>query len=262
MTLLNGTQVGGVSRRQSAEAARAAVAEAKAILLDWDGCIALGDRPTEAAVRLLAQHAGRVAVVSNNTTSLPEEFSRILARHRLEVPPELVVLAGVEALARASEDRTRRTLVLSDPRMRAVGRRMGLKLAAEGADQVVLLRDTRFSYARLGRAAAYVRDGARLIVANPDLTHPGPGGCLVPETGALLAGLMACLGEVEPDLEIIGKPQARLFETACARLGVSPAAAVMIGDNPATDLAGAAALGMGGILIGGADGLDLADLVA
>lgn len=262
MSLSNEPQAGGVFRRPNVEAAREALSEADAVLLDWDGCIALGDRPTEAAIRLLSQHAGRVAVVSNNTTSLPEEFSRILARHRLDVPPELVVLAGVEALARASEDAARRTLVLSDPRMRAVGRRMGLDLATEGVDQVVLLRDTRFSYARLGRAAAFIRDGARLIVANPDLTHPGPGGCLVPETGALLAGLMACLGEAEPDLEIIGKPQPRLFEAACARLGVSPAAAVMIGDNPATDLAGAAALGMGGILIGGADGLELADLVA
>lgn len=258
---MNEPYAGGAFRRQKLEAARDALGRAEAVLLDWDGCIAYGDRPTEAAIRLLRAHAGKVAVVSNNTTSLPEEFSRILARHQLEVPPELVVLAGLEALAFASERAGTPTLVLGDPRMRAVGRRMGLNLAGEDIEQVVLLRDTRFSYARLGRAAAFVRDGARLIVANPDLTHPGPNGCLVPETGALLAGLMACLGEVEPDLVIIGKPQPRLFEVACARLGVPPEGAVMFGDNPATDLAGAAALGMAGILIGGADGVVLADLL-
>ncbi len=44
------------------------------------------------------------------------------------------------------------------------------------------------------------------------------------------------------------KPAARIFETALERAGVPAAAeAVMIGDDPDTDIAGAAALGMGSI---------------
>jgi putative hydrolase of the HAD superfamily len=41
-----------------------------------------------------------------------------------------------------------------------------------------------------------------------------------------------------------GKPDARLFDWVCARLGVPPAACLMVGDNPERDIAGAQAAGM------------------
>ena len=40
------------------------------------------------------------------------------------------------------------------------------------------------------------------------------------------------------------KPAARIFETALERAGARPEEAVMVGDDPETDIAGAAALGM------------------
>jgi 4-nitrophenyl phosphatase len=238
---------GGRTRATDAEL----VARARGLLLDWDGCVALGNRPARAAVRFLSEQRRRFAIVSNNSTHRPEDFAEILAHEGLDVPPERIVLAGTEALSRAQEVGGSRVMVIGDGRMKALARNRGLNLVPDEADLVVLLRDPRFSYTRLERAANCLRAGARLIVANPDLTHPGAGGRIVPETGALLAALMACAGPAEVDLEIVGKPSPRLFQRALRALGMAPDEAVMIGDNPATDAAGAASTGLRCVLVSG-----------
>jgi 4-nitrophenyl phosphatase len=243
---------------EQASAAREALARADALLLDWDGCVAFGNVPQPAAIALIAAYPGRVAIVSNNSTLLPADLSRILADASVDVPPHHVLLAGHEALAQAKRSGARRTLVLGDSRMKAHARNIGLELVQTCADAVVLLRDTRFSYCRLQRAVNTVAAGARLIVANPDLTHPGAGGSLIPETGALLAALLACVPAAK--IEMIGKPAPGLYASACRRLGIAPERAVMIGDNPQTDMAGAAAAGISGILIGPDAGLGMEQL--
>jgi len=241
-------------------AARARFAQSEALLLDWDGCVAIGDKPDPLAIELMLERLDRVAIVSNNSTHLPEDFCQVLAKSGLTLPPSRVVLAGVEALKRALETGARRVMVVGDGRMKAYGRNHGLNIVQDEADLVVRLRDPRFSYARLERAANSLKAGARLIVANPDLTHPGCNGRIVPETGSLLAALTACVGDIER--EIVGKPQPRLFDRACGALQASPENAVMIGDNPATDIAGAEAFGLGSILIGARSGLGFEDLPA
>ncbi|MFN4176462.1 HAD-IIA family hydrolase [Phenylobacterium sp.] len=246
---------------QSAAEAREALRTAEGLLLDWDGCVAFGDRLESAALELIETHRDRVAIVSNNTTHLPEYFSECLASQGIRFPPERVVLAGAEALARAQRRGAARTMLIGSPRMKAEARRLGMNLARDEADLVVLLRDNRFSYGKLERAVNAIRRGAALIVGNPDLTHPGPQGRIVPETGALLAAVEACLSSRDIAAEVVGKPERALFETGCRVLGVAPGEAVMIGDNPATDMAGALALGMAGVLVGPHSGLALADLL-
>lgn len=243
------------------DAAREALASSQGILLDWDGCVALGNRPLDAAVQLIAANLSRVVIVSNNSTHLPADFEQTLAAAGVTLPPGRVLLAGDEALRRALAQGAERVLVLGEGRMKAHGRNLGLNLVQDEADLVVLLRDTRFSYAKLDRAVNCLARGARLIVANPDDTHPGPMGRIVPETGALLAAILACLGSGEIDFEVVGKPAAHLFEAACRGLDAAPGQAVMIGDNAATDIAGASALGMKSILVGARSDFSIADLL-
>jgi HAD superfamily hydrolase (TIGR01450 family) len=251
-----------VKRDEQGQAPQTRLAQSDAVLLDWDGCIATDGKPDPLALELMAQWSGRVAIVSNNSTHLPEDFCAILARRGLVLPPGRVILAGIEALKRAQEMGARRVMLIGHGRMKALGRNLGLNIVQEGADLVVLLRDPRFSYARLERAANCLKAGARLIVANPDLTHPGCGGRIVPETGALLAALTACVGVGTFEMEVVGKPGPRLFDSACRTLRVEPARAVMIGDNPATDIAGAQAFGLASILIGATSGISFEDLLA
>jgi 4-nitrophenyl phosphatase len=227
----------------SAEIAHVAQS-ARGFLIDWDGCCAIDNQLTESAAAFLRAHQTRAAIVSNNSTNTVDDFLEILSNSGITMQREQIVLAGVEAIDRASKAGLVDVMVLGHPRMRAVARNIGIRLNRDEADVVVLLRDTRFSYSRLERAANALRKGARLIVANPDLTHPGAEGRIKPETGALLSALGSCVNLDAVDMEVVGKPKPGLYLKACRALDLSPEMVVMLGDNPATDLAGAQGLGM------------------
>ncbi len=244
-----------------AEAARKSIDKARGLLLDWDGCAATGNRPHEQAVTFIAKHRPRLAIVSNNSTQTPEDISGLLADAGVDFPSARIFLAGMEALTYAAGIPGVRSLVLANGRMKALGRAAGLQLVRGDADAVVLLRDTKFTYSKLERAVHSLARGARLIVANPDTTHPGQGGALVPETGALLAAITSCIDLQPENVQIIGKPSSFLFERACAALKVTPESALMIGDNPDTDIKGAHRLGMPSLLMAPGSRLTFSELL-
>ncbi len=195
------------------------------------------------ASALLESVARNFVIVSNDSEHTPDQMGHFLRAHGLAVEARQIVLAGAATLDTiAAEQPSARLLLLGDDSLRGYARRLGLILADDGVDMVVMARDRQFTYAKLARAANAVHRGATLVVANPDHTHPGPDGAIVPETGALLAALTACVGPVRP--RIIGKPEPALFEAGLARLGVAADEAVMIGDNEETDGRGALKLGL------------------
>ncbi len=108
-------------------------------------------------------------------------------------------------------------------------------------------RATSFGYRDLAAAANALARGVRLFASNLDLNHPGDRGTLVPETGALAAALWAAAGmgsSYAVLTEVAGKPSPLFALTALARLGRGERGCVaVVGDNPATDGALAAAIG-------------------
>ena len=231
------------ARRQSSEFA------GRALLVDWDGAVSVSGRFHAGALIFLQRHAERIAIVSNNSTDLPEDFSRLLARHGVRIPPDRILLAGAESLRIAQGRANGPVMLLGNRRMMAHAKMCGLAMTKTDPGLIVLLRDTQINYRRLERAANGLRSGAGLIVANPDLTHPGGDGRVTPETGALLAALLACAHDVPVKPEIVGKPAASLYVRALDALGARVEDAVMIGDNPDTDIAGARAIGMESVLV-------------
>jgi HAD superfamily hydrolase (TIGR01450 family) len=219
----------------------------KAFLLDLDAALISRRQILPGARELLARLGARVAVVSNNAEDTPASLARKLAHFDLQVPTERIVLAGATALDLIAEEQvarhaTSRVMVLGGFELRRYGADIGLDITESNPTIVLVARDREFSFARLEVAANAVRRGARLIVANPDLVHPGPDGSIVPETGALLAAVLACTGPVP--YETIGKPEPALFLRALARLDARPEDAVMVGDTLGPDGAGALRLGM------------------
>ena len=238
---------------------RSLVLNSAAILLDWDGCVMIDDMIVPAARTLMRQYAEKIVILSNNSTHLPEDFWRILSRSEVYISASRIVLAGAEALRWLTRQPPARIMLFGSTRIRCHARLLGLNVVREHPEIVVLMRDTRFTYAKLDRAINALHRGARLVVANGDLTHPGAGARIVPETGALLAAVKACVPDVEA--MTIGKPGPFLFERACAVAGVLPQHAVMIGDNPDTDVVGALNYGIHSILIGPRSTISLEDLI-
>ncbi|WP_119165153.1 HAD-IIA family hydrolase [Algihabitans albus] len=234
------------------------------LLADLDGCLAVNNRPLPGAADLAARRGARLHLVSNNSTDTAEGLARTLAAGGLEIAPTRIHLAGETLLRRLRRERPdARVLLAAAGDLPALAERLGILPGREDAAIVALCRDTAFDYGRLQVIAGALAGGAELWVANPDLTHPGPSKAPVPETGALLAAVRAVAPGVTP--RIFGKPEPALFQAALDATGVAAEDAVMLGDNPRTDRAGAASLGIPALLIGthpDAVAPDLASLLA
>src|SRR5579863_4115175 len=228
-------------------AARDLMMSAELVLIDLDGCLALGNEPHPAASTLLAQLDGRYAILSNNSTQTPASLAKHLDTRGLVVDPTRIILAGALMIDILAGRPDRSVALFAVPEIEDYARSKGLLISPAG-DLVALARDTAFTYDKLQRGLALLASGAEFVVSNPDLTHPGRGRVPVPETGSLLRMFQACMPELIP--EIVGKPNGIMFETALARFGSTADSAIMIGDNPMTDGLGAERAGIRSILVG------------
>lgn len=232
------------------EAARL-ITTAEAVLFDWDGCLAVGGALLPGAKAMLHVLADKSYILSNNSTDHPRDLVALLEEGGVPFPVDHVLLAGHQTLLReAARTGDRAINIVAAPQMVALAAELGLMpvqfadIDVGGIDTLVVMRDTSFTFKKLTAAINAGRACKRIVVSNPDLTHPGNDGSVQPETGALLAAIEAGLGGRTPLIEIMGKPSPGLFLAALEKAGVSPVDAVMIGDNPSTDGAGARSCGI------------------
>lgn len=237
---------------------------AEAFLIDLDGTLIQQSKPLDGAAALLDRLAGRFMIVSNNSTDTAHALAGRLQAIGLPVTGRQLMLAGEQTIRFLAEHHPdRRIILFASEAMRRMAADCGLALVDSNADLVVLMRDPSFDYTGLSLAANELRAGAKLIVSNPDLTHPAPGGRVVVETGTLMLALTACADT--PPMRIVGKPEPDLFVEAMRRLVVLPHDTIVIGDNPDTDARGAMLLGLRYLLVGrgaGADAVSPAALLA
>lgn len=231
----------------------ARLARARHLLVDLDGTLVRQQEVIAGAAELLAHFEGRYAVVSNNSTHTAPGLAQRLRRLGLRVPAARIVLAGELAVRQlVREHPGARVMMVASPALQRYARSLGCQLVQADAEFVLLALDMHFSHARLSLAVNELLRGARLVVSNADATHPGPHGRVVPETGALLAAVVAASG-VQPS-SITGKPAPLLFEEGLRCIGARAEDTVVVGDNPLTDAEGAARLGMACVLVGQAPG--------
>ncbi len=215
---------------------------ARAYLVDLDGTLIQGGRLLPGAAELVASLESFV-VLSNDSEHTPEQLAHKLAAMGLPIDAGHIFLAGTCAVDLVARERPRgRIMIIGSRALIAYARMRGLRAVARNPDIVLVARDRNFSYRKLLVAANAIRQGAALVVANPDLVHPGANGAVVPETGSLLSALLSCTGPVAH--RIVGKPEPGMFLEALGALGVAPKDATMIGDNPDTDGVGATRLGI------------------
>lgn len=216
---------------------------ADAILCDLDGCLISGDHIFPDACDFIEQFRSRLWVVSNNSSDTAASLADRLRRHGVNLPANRIVLAGEETVRRlAAALPGARVAVHASPAIGALAHELGLHVTDDDVEAVVLGRDPAFVLRGLGLLISQLRTGASLHVTNLDLTHPSVNGTPVPETGALLAALCACLPILR--FHSIGKPDRTLLDIALERAGAGSHSTVFIGDNLVTDGAAAALAGM------------------
>ncbi|MGH2445364.1 MAG: HAD-IIA family hydrolase [Candidatus Limnocylindria bacterium] len=235
------------------------------VIFDLDGVIYRGAQPVEGAAQLVSWlHSVGVAVrfATNNSMVARAGYVDRLREMGIAASVDEIVTstsATVEHLRRHAP-RIRSVLGIGADGMRQELAEAGLDvvMADEAVppgydgepldrhyDAVLVGLDPHFDYARLAGAQRAVADGAVLIATNADARYPTPSGFL-PGAGSIVAALAAATATT-PD--VIGKPSPAMFTAIVEASGVSPAVAVVVGDNPDADVAGAHRAGIASILV-------------
>ena len=235
----------------------------RAFAVDLDGVMWEGERLLPGARELLrhSRDAGKRVAFLTNTVSLSrrgviDKFRRLGID---DVDESQVFSAGRAAgLFIARKKPGARVFVLGMEGTIDEMRSCGLVPVDRGAEFVMIGVDREVTYERLKLACREALGGAELVAANPDRSYPVEDGP-VPGCGCFKAFVECCAGR---EAIVVGKPNPEIFRQAIEHLGVSPAEALMIGDNAEVDLVGARAAGMPCVLVS-ADGpyRNLADLL-
>lgn len=223
------------------------------LVCDLDGVLYRGVEPVPGAAEAVDRLRGagiRVVFATNNATKTLAQYVERLRRFDVEATPDDIVtsavVTGEEIEHRGWSGRT--AFMIGSDGMQAALEKAGVVLLdgleARTADIVVVSATANFDYASLATAAFAVRNGAGFIASNADPTFPAPDG-LWPGAGAVLAAVETASGR---SAEVMGKPNLPMMHAVGRRLDGCKNIAV-VGDQPATDLAGARAMEWTTILV-------------
>jgi 4-nitrophenyl phosphatase len=229
------------------------LARSRGVVFDLDGCIWNGSAVTPGARELIAalRRSGRgVAFLTNNSRATARDIHSRLDAAGIEADVDRV-LTPLEILGEVIRARhgSSRVLVIGALEMAAVVQAAGHEVLAperyREATVVAIGNDFDLTYGRLTAACRAVAAGAAFITPNLDPRLPVEDGDFLPGCGALVAAVAVAAGR-RP--EVVGKPEAPLFEIALARLGRAASETVMVGDSLESDVRGGRAAGMRTVL--------------
>jgi HAD superfamily hydrolase (TIGR01450 family) len=218
------------------------------LLLDLDGTLFRGRRPTEGAVQTLAEVRSRAFFVTNNASRSAAEVAAHLTELGFTATADDVATSAQSA-ARLLADRLPAgspvlivgTDALADE-FKAVGL---LPVRRYDDDPVAVVQGLSMTtgWPDLAEAALAIRAGALWVAANVDPTLPTERG-LLPGNGSMVAALRAATG-AEP--QVAGKPAPGLLTDAAARGDFR--APLVVGDRLDTDIEGANAARLPSLMV-------------
>lgn len=220
------------------------------MVCDLDGVVYAGDRAIEHAPETLNALSVPVVFATNNASRTPQDVGDHLRRLGVYAADDAVLTSSVAAamvLARELPSGSP-VLAIGGPGVGEALRAVGLRplTSADGRPAAVMQGfGHSVTAADLAEAAHAIRAGARWVATNDDATLPTERGP-VPGNGSLVAAVRAA---VDIDAEVIGKPHPPMYRMAAEMLGVKPARLIAVGDRLETDIRGAVATGMAGVLV-------------
>ncbi len=218
------------------------------VLLDIDGVLAVSWEPIAGASETVAWLRERrlpFRLITNTTTHSRRDLAITLAEARIRVEPEEIFTAVVgTASYLRSHHPASKVFLLSDEE--AIEDLEGIELVKDGADVVVVGGACdEFSYQNVNRAFRMLMDGALLVAMHRSMYWMTSEGLQL-DGGAYVRGLEEAAGV---EAVVCGKPSPAFFEGAVRMLGVQPARLAMVGDDIVTDVLGAQAVGLVGVLV-------------
>jgi HAD superfamily hydrolase (TIGR01458 family) len=223
----------------------------RGVLIDIDGVLTVSWEPLDGAVDALRaiRDAGLpVALLTNTTSRTRRRIAATLADAGFPVGQQDVLTAPAATAAYLSEHRPDAACLLlnsGDVDEDLEGVRL---VSGPGAEpDVVVLGGAgpEFGYEALNEVFGHLQRGAELLAMHRNLYWRTDAGMQL-DSGAFLLGLERAAGT---EAVVLGKPAEAFFAAALRSLGVSAGEAVMVGDDVESDVLGAQAHGLTGVLV-------------
>ncbi|PIE32745.1 TIGR01457 family HAD-type hydrolase [candidate division KSB3 bacterium] len=208
----------------------------KAFICDMDGVIYHGNRLLPGVpefLEWLRTENKNFLFLTNSSERSPRELREKMRRLGLEIGEEHFYTSALATAAFLSQQTPHGSaFVIGETGMANALYNAGFSMNDSNPDYVVVGDTRSYSYEKLEQAVRLVRNGAKLIGANPDLTGPTENG-ISPSTGALIAPIELSTGS---KAYFVGKPNPLMMRHALKRLGHRREETVIIGDRMDTDI--------------------------
>jgi HAD superfamily hydrolase (TIGR01458 family) len=221
----------------------------RTVLLDIDGVLVVSWEPLPGAVatvRWLEHHGIDFRLVTNTSSKTRHQIAERLSGSGFGLEIGQVLTAVTSAARYLSEHHAgARCLVVNEGDL---GEDLvGVELTDATSAEVVLLGGAGPSvgYEELDQAFKLAIDGAPVIALHRNTRYQTTDGPAL-DMGAFVIGLEAAAGI---DITVVGKPAPAFFHGALADLGAEPEGTVMVGDDVVSDVLGAQAVGITGVLV-------------
>lgn len=215
----------------------------RAVLCDVDGTLLEGEEAAPGAAEFFGRlrERGIAFRVATNTTRRPaRDVVAALARAGIPCGRAEVVLPALVARRKILESGRRRAILLVPEA--CLEDLDGVVPVEESPDWVVVGDLGRgFTFDRLNRAFASLRDGAGFLALHKNPWWLSPEREALLDAGAFVAALEYASGRTA---EVVGKPARAFFDLAVAELGLRPQEVLVVGDDPVNDAVGGRAAGL------------------
>jgi NagD protein len=226
------------------------------VALDMDGTIYCGSTLfefTNPFLALLSRLDIGYTLLTNNSSKSVEDYIVHLRTLGIRVTREQLYTSTQATIEFLQEDMplVRRVFVLGTESMSREIASAGFTLCADRADDepdaVLVGIDTELTYARLCRAAHWIKEGKPFLATHPDRVCPTDEPTVLVDCGAVCAALTAATDR-GPDA-VLGKPHPRMLRGLLQRHELRPDNLAMVGDRLYTDMVMAQRAGALGILV-------------
>ncbi len=217
----------------------------KGTLLDLGGVVYVGERPLPgaiAAIERLRQAGVAVRFLTNTTRSSHRMLLEKLRAMGLDIADNELFTPSLAARRKIERDGLAPYLLVH------LALEEDFAGLPKGGPEAVVVGDAgdSFSYAALNHAFRALDAGAEFLALANNRSFRDADGALSLDAGPFVAAL-AFASRREP--LILGKPAPDYFLSALASMGCAPGEAVMVGDDVETDVGGAMAVGLAGVLV-------------